>query len=307
MEVMLMTASEMFIRNSIEINLFFQRIMKEHLFFIQISLHPVQSTLIMKANDLKQRFESLLARTVKHAQGLVPENMIKSGEIVTTNTLIAEQVNSKLTGVSINTAITKAEYELIHDPQKTIDYRLEGIIVDLNERTKELLMQVIDYQKELLKLASQCKIFINLYSEMLVHITSEAEFYLEVLKALIEKRALRKTLCESLDFWNHIMGDHANFVDGLLDPTEKSLKELANDFAAAFERLVDHCNKNNSNEILQRSIETTGEIREFKTTATLGILNCEIKAIIPPLLADHLSREANFYFKMLTMIKKKVN
>ena len=45
------------IRISVEVNLFFQRIMKEHLFFLQTNLQPAAHKYIEKANTLKKRFE----------------------------------------------------------------------------------------------------------------------------------------------------------------------------------------------------------------------------------------------------------
>ena len=48
------------IRISVEVNLFFQRIMKEHLFFLQTNLQPAAHKYIEKANTLKKRFAFIL-------------------------------------------------------------------------------------------------------------------------------------------------------------------------------------------------------------------------------------------------------
>lgn len=78
-----MLSRQEFIRYSIEVNLFFQRIMKEHLFFIETNLQPIENAFILKANMLKQGFEQLLAETVYYANGVISESAIKSNEIVT--------------------------------------------------------------------------------------------------------------------------------------------------------------------------------------------------------------------------------
>ena len=54
-------------------------------------------------------------------------------------------------------------------------------------------------------------------------------------------------------------------------------------------------------QILQSSLCATEEIRSFKTKATEGLLACRIKSIIPPLLADHVLREANHYLRLMKM------
>lgn len=315
-----MLSRQEFIRTSIEVNLFFQRIMKEHLFLIQTNLQPVETAYIAEANMLKQSFEQLLAETVCYAKGVISENAVKSNEMVTPFTLRAEKANSKLTGASINIGITKREYELAGIPMRAdkvnpmliganlnnYNYSewLENVVYDLNRRSYYLLEEVIEFQKELLALALECKIFITLYHEMLEHDTREAEYYLELLKCLQNRNLPKRTLCEELNFWNNIMGEHAEFIDGMLDPTEKSLKEIAKASAKGFEKLVEECIRTAENQIIEKSLESTEEIRDFKRTSTEGLLKCKIKSIIPPLLADHVLREANHYLRLLKMMKK---
>ncbi|HHU17433.1 MAG TPA: DUF2935 domain-containing protein [Clostridiales bacterium] len=59
-----------------------------------------------------------------------------------------------------------------------------------------------------------------------------------------------KALCDELNFWNNIMSEHAQFVDGMLDPTETALKESAKATAVRFERLVETCINTPENIIL---------------------------------------------------------
>lgn len=216
-----MLSRQEYIRYSIEVNLFFQRIMKEHLFFIETNLQPVEADYIAEASILKQSFEKLLAETVHYADGVISEIAAESNEIVTPYTLRAEEVTQVLTGAGINTGITRAEYDLVSNQNDYYSENLENIVYHLNRKSYNLLEEVITFQKRLLALALDCKIFITLYPEMLEHDTREAEYYLEVLKSLQDRKFQTKSLCEELDFWNNIMGEHAEFIDGMLDPTEK--------------------------------------------------------------------------------------
>lgn len=276
--------------------------MKEHLFFIETNLQPVEPGYIREARTLKQGFEELLAETVRYANGVISEKAIRSNEIVTPYTLRAEEVNSRLTGASINTGITRAELELVSNNLQYYGERLENIVSTLNTRSLNLLERVIAFQKELLAQALACNIFITLYHEMLEHDTREAVYYFDILRTLQQRRFPRKTLCEELNFWNNIMGEHAEFIDGMLDPTERNLKQTAEGFARRFERLVEECIQSAERQIRQESLETTEGIRNYKRTATVGLLQCQIKSIIPPLLADHVLREANHYLRILMML-----
>lgn len=292
-----------YIRKSLEANLFFQRIMKEHLLFIETDLQPVEAVNIEEAKILKDSFEELLTETVTYANGIVSENALRSNEFVTPYTLRAEEVYKTLTGASINTAITRAELALTGNPCSCYPDWLEQVVCDLNARSLNLLNDVINFQNKLIRLAMQCKIFLSLYPELLIHITEEAEYYQEMLHHLQNKMLPNKTLCAELNFWNKTMGEHAEFIEGMLDPTEKALKETAEEFAERFEDLLDECDKSHQQQIIQKSLEATKEIRDFKMAATEGLLGCQIKSIIPPLLADHVLREANYYLRLLSMLK----
>lgn len=298
-----MLSKQEYIRLSIENNLFFQRIMKEHLFFIETNLQAVETPYISEASMLKRNFEQLLAETVFYAKWLVSENAIKSNEFVTPYTLRAEEISSKLTGASINMEITKAELTLVNVPTRYSQAWFEQIVDDLNKRSNTLVKHVIDFQNKLLDLLSKCKIFMTIYNEMLEHLTHEAQYYQNLLEILQNRSLPKKQLCKELNFWNHTMEEHAQFIDGMLDPTEKSLKETAEITAKEFEKLVKMCINTAEKEIVDMSFKAATQIRDFKRAATEELLSCKIKSIIPPLLADHVLREANHYIRLLNMMK----
>ena len=47
----------------------------------------------------------------------------------------------------------------------------------------------------------------------------------------------------------------------------------------------------------------TIKLRDFKKAAANGIVDCKIRSIILPLLADHVLREANHYIRLLNDCK----
>lgn len=299
-----MLSREEFIVISLEINLFFQRIMKEHLFFIETALQPVDAGRIAEANALKISFEHLLAETVSYADGVISENAIKSNEIVTPFTLRAEEISSRLTGASLNTNITRAEMEMTGISSYGRELHLEDAVANLNARTLNLLKDVIALKKKLLELVLQCRAYSALYPKLIEHITREAEYYQETLEDLQHRRLPKKSLCDELNFWNTIMGEHAEFIDGLLDPTEKTLKKTARNFSEMFEKLVKECIKSAEKQIIRNSLETTEGIQDYKRAATIGLLECKIRSIIIPLLGDHVLREANHFLRILKLLRK---
>lgn len=50
--------------------------------------------------------------------------------------------------------------------------------------------------------------------------------------------------------------------------------------------------------ISEKTLAKTIQLRDFKAAGTDGLINCQIKSIILPLLADHVLREANHYIRI---------
>lgn len=75
--------TENYVSESLELHLFFGRIMKEHSLFLKAGFTPVQSNFAAKAEFYKQEFEKLLGCAVTLSNGRISENVLHSGEIVT--------------------------------------------------------------------------------------------------------------------------------------------------------------------------------------------------------------------------------
>ena len=277
--------------------------MKEHLIFMEANLPSINTELIREASILKRSLEMLLDETVDLAFGAVDQRVLDSYELVTPYTLEAEEIVSTLTGIPIDTGITKVEMNLYSDPEFEYTIILERQLENINCRAKNLMEDVLVLKNKMLDLILECEVFATMYPEMLEHLIEEAELYLETLDALKDHELLEKTFCNQLDFWNHIMGEHAEFIDGLLDPSEKDLKARAEKFIKIYDMLVEDCIRCSRRYMIDKSYKTTKDLKNYKTAATEGLIECEIRSIIPPLLADHVLREANYYLRILQELK----
>ncbi|MGO1469750.1 MAG: DUF2935 domain-containing protein [Tissierella sp.] len=294
-----MLSREKFIKFSLELNLFYLRIMKEHLFFIETSLSPSETNNRRMAELLKMSVEELMLEVLPLADEYISQGVIDSNELITEYTSQVEEITMKLTGSDINFEITEKELEL--SSKKDCDYSewLESYLLNFNCRAINIIEEVFIFKKEILQKFIDCKLFINLYPEMLEHIIHETKFYLEILKSLIKRQIPDKKFCDELNFWNYIMKEHASFIDGLLDPSEEDLKKISEKFVLHYDKLISNCTKTQKDKILDKSLELTEYIKEYKLTAVQGIVECEIRSIIQPLLADHVLREANHYLRLL--------
>lgn len=296
-----------FVRLSLELNLFFLRIMKEHSFFLEAGFLPKDSNLACQADQFKVQFEALLRETVRLANRNVSSVVLSSGEVVTDKTLRAEERTIELSGIPLDIQITLAELELVLGPANP---SLENAVSNLNQRAIALTQELIRFKTLILNRVLSCDLFTTNFPMLIEHIRREAIFFVEHLLRLQSREQinLAEEIIAEKAFWDRIMKEHAQFIAHLLDPTEVDLIDTAEDFAALFARLQARV------EVLDESIlarlllgflireETvaTREIRDFKATATEGILDCQIRSIIIPLLGDHALREANHFLRILT-------
>jgi hypothetical protein len=299
-----------FIRQSLELNLFFLRIMKEHSFFLEAGFTPKNSDLAQEGDNFRQRFTKLLQETITLSNGVISPMVKQSGEIVTNFTLAAEKATEFYTGVQLNTNITKAEEDIVSDGDIDCSKCLASKVRELNSRILEAVEDIIRYKTVILNGMLNCNLFTFNYPLLIDHIRREARFYHKLLTRLQEGIVIDivREAVEQQRFWNRIMAEHAKFIRGLLDPTEEDLIKTANMFGNEFDVLTAKAIELNDkiSEITEEDLKATKDIRNFKAQGTAGLLNCDIRSIIVPLLGDHVLREANHYLRLLKIFNKEL-
>ncbi|OUP50159.1 DUF2935 domain-containing protein [Lachnoclostridium sp. An181] len=292
-----------FITTSLETHLFFGRIMKEHALFLQAAFPAGETEYRNKANWFREEFEKILRQTVRLADGMVGEDVLRSGEVFTEFTVMAEQQTGRLTKIPIDFRITQAEKKLRAGCAKYADKRMVWQIRQLNRHVLRLLSGLIMFKKQILREVTSCRLYTANYPLLIEHIIREAELYRQIITMLEEKTCMSsENIVETELFWNQIMMEHALFIRGLLDPTECELVETADTFAEDYFRLLEEAKRQDCktmNGLTKRTLETTKRYRDFKAAGTKGITGCDIRSIILPLLADHVLREANHYLRIL--------
>lgn len=294
------------VRQSLELHLFFLRIMKEHAFFLETAFTQKDTSLIQQASNFQFEFDKLLSEAISLSNGVVSPEVLQSGEVLTLFTLRAEMSSAYFTGVNINTNLTQAKQGLKGNELKSCSPRLEQRVSRLNNNAISLVTNLINFKTKVLSDVLSCHIFTRNYPSLLKHIIEEAKFYLSLIQKLQkceEMMSTQQAYAQEL-FWNHIMSDHAKVIRGLLDPSEEQLIVGAESFVKEYENLTSQLKVVIEKElpatlITQDIIRETEEIQNFKQQATQGILECKIQSTIIPLLADHVLREANHYLRVL--------
>ena len=293
---------------SLETHLFFGRIMKEHSLFLLAGFPAKETGFIRCADQFRKEFEEGLRRTVKLADGIVSKSVLNSGEVVTEFTGKAECRTKNLTGIPIDMRITEAEERLHAGNCGMVNRETICQVRMLNQQMLRNLDGLISFKEEILREVTGCRLYTTNYPLLIEHILREAKLYRQMILELEQEGRITAPDLRNLEiFWNQIMMEHAQFIRGLLDPTECELMETADNFAEDYCRLLEEAREQDRkamNALTARTLQTTRKYQQFKTAGTEGITDCEIRSIILPLLADHVLREANHYLRILEHAQK---
>lgn len=290
-----------YITKSLELHLFFGRIMKEHSLFLKAGFTPADPSFSDRAGFFQTEFEKLLSQAVSLSDGAVSRSVLDSGEIVTEFTQNAEKKTESFTGIPIDKEITSRELELTAGRiQGNVSPEIRRQVRRLNRRALELLDGLIAFKERILHNVLNCRMFTMNYPLLIEHIIREAKLYRQYVETLERRGGLTDESMQSVEcFWNRIMMEHALFIRGLLDPTETELIDSADGFAVEYARLLESCHSAQGQTMSTASLDETERFRDFKAAGTQGIDRCEIRSLILPLLADHVLREANHYIRLL--------
>lgn len=297
--------NESYITKSIDLHLFFMRIMKEHMLFINAAFTPQNFGMQEKATLLMNQASKFLSKIVTLANGNVSAGTLNSGEVVTKYTFDAESATAYYTKIPIDTQITAAEHELTPRMNQNITMS-DNDMLALNNEAYTIVSNIISYKTELLDQVLKCAIFTLNYPLLIDHILREAKHYLEALVKLQNptQTISQNELIKEEIFWNNIMAEHSKFIRGLLDPMEEGLYKASDMFAHKFDELTREAKKAEQNVyqlsgITNQSLIETEKIKSFNEQGAEGLLTCKVKSIILPLLADHVLRESNHYLNIL--------
>lgn len=285
-----------YVMKSLELHLFFGRIMKEHALFLRAGFTPAATSFSERAEHFLNEFEKILSDAVGLSDGIVRQEVLCSGEVITEFTSLAERQTECLTGIPINKGTTVRTLRLRHNnPHRGSGMQLPGEVRRLNGRVLGLLDGLISFKESILECVAKGELFTLNYPLLIEHILREAKLYRKYVQILeregdLPDRFVKENEC----FWNQIMMEHAQFIRGLLDPCETELLSTADEFAKTFCRLLEA-----GRSAHDKTLEQTLKIRDFKAAGTQGIQQNKIRSVILPLLADHVLREANHYIRLL--------
>jgi hypothetical protein len=301
-----MISEQRYVILSLELHLFYARQMKEHGIFLEAGFTPKDSDKSKMADQFKQQFEGLLDHAVRLSNGIVGNDFLTSGEMITDFTLGSEQKTENFTGITINKNITMMQAQLHSGTNPNVTPDMYQNVRQLNVNARMLIDAFVNFKAMVLNEVLSCNITTSIYPLMIQHLIHEIQMYSTQLMRLENGEDIDKPdASQTESFWDRIMLEHALFIRGMLDPSENELINTANNFANEYSQLLtklDQAADTMINNITSETLAETVKFRDFKEAGVKGINECKIRSIIQPLLADHVLREANHYIRLLKMM-----
>ena len=190
------------------------------------------------------------------------------------------------TGLPMDLQITRDEYNLGGGtlPPETLRPQVDA----LNQNALALARQMQQFMQRVLEDVAACRAITTLYPTQIDHLARELHHYIFRLRSLMSGNTLltAQEFADEQAFWNEIMAEHAEFIDGLLDPTEQNLKAQAEAFAVEFARLVEQLETAQQRpmmipQVTLRDEDAMRSLQNFKSQATHGILSAKYAASSP--------------------------
>lgn len=201
--------------------------------------------------------------------------------------------------------------------EESMNINCDEMFMAFVEKIMVPVKNIFAFKRHVLHLIVHCEIGGYNYPLLIDHISREAMYFYKLLGKIQDgdmKYPVDSIVSDNV-FWLRHMADHARFIVGLLDPSERGFVEKANDFAVQFEKLelqardldsmLWHSCPNNHLVRFEKDVTVaTTQIRDFKMAARDLIAACKVVSLIPPLLADHVLREAEYFLEVLEVIQQ---
>lgn len=152
---------------------------------------------------------------------------------------------------------------------------------------------------------------------LIEHVRREAIYFLKTLKQihLRVEHPVNDDIVDENVFFLKIMAEHSKFIAHLLDPTEELLINQARDFGKTFDLLVYQARNldigSPTHDLLQDQLTiykgATTELRSFKEQAAKLIETAQVRSVIDPKLASHVTREAAKFLSIIDRLETRLH
>lgn len=284
---------EQYIKSTMELNVFFARIFKEHCVTIAAGQRNGDMRVLQSLDRYKVHFEMLLSSALENGLNLIDPNLIELNCFITPYTYNCEQSTQTSCGISINHRISSLEMEKLSKPAPIAAGRLPYTYeraLRLNSDGEEIARGLNELLINILKEVKSGRMYSSVYPSVYECYILELERY----QKAIDMLRTDQKFCNSDEGAVKIMQINAEHIRGTLDPAEMEEINKANYYAALFAESVSDGE--------QKFIEINERFAKYVEDLTEKMLAKKLLTVMLPLTLDNILRQAyrNIGLKLLT-------
>lgn len=301
-----------FVTDSININLYFLRTLREFCLTIQLSSLDDSEEDIQMAKDIALRCEELGRDLVLYSKGNVSQKALDYQIFFTEFTLSMEELTEKLFNVKLATDITREEMQLSSENVSYPSSEVVNNIMKFNEEALNICNQLRELCVSLFVRQRSNNLFLYIYPSLLLFMIREIDIYKLELERLINKSTVDPIYVADIELlYSSVMQAVAGFLSGLVDPYNQDVVKEFQNFSDKFKEQVAlyrevPLSPSSQVELINSSMILVDEFHEFMKGIIQDVLNSKINFIIEPLFLDNMYTEINYFRYLLSQDKEEV-
>ena len=289
-----------FVRESLIINLYYLRTLREYCTRIEVSLPKKYQEYIITSRDLAKRCEIIGKELLNISNNRIPKEALESGIFITKYTLEAELLTEKLFDIDINTNLSEIENNLIEgDIEATPD--IVEKITNINKTIISLANEFITFSTNLYEKVSNQEVFTFYYNSLNIYLIEEVKVYISELERLNERLLNDPSFITDREFYrNSFLYGISSFIRGEIDPTYQEIWNKANEFTTEYKNIVlEYKNMiltpENQKNMTSNSLELATRFKTFLEEILEKVLKKELYFISAPITKDNALTAVNYF------------
>lgn len=299
-----------FVQESIAINLYYLRTLREFCLNIQTSLVPFKKGYISKAESIALSCERLGNDITSFASGMVSKEALDYQIYVTQYTLECEKLTEKLFNIDIDTGITEKELQLKSGEPKTVSKEMVDSMKRINAEAFSLADEFSKLCTEIVDKMEINELFSYSYIALTRFMIYETELFKSGLERLIQQFQIDPSSAANYEFYfNNSMRSIAIFIEKLVDPINEDIFDKAKWFENSFNEAEETykttpLTPDNQKALTEKETLLVKEFHNFMEECIKKLLAREAYFIIEPIFWDNMYTQINFFQYILNYNKK---
>lgn len=299
-----------FVQESIAINLYYLRTLREFCLNIQTSLVPFEKGYISKAESIALSCERLGNDITSFASGMVSKEALDYQIYVTQYTLECEKLTEKLFNIDIDTGITEKELQLKSGEPKTVSKEMVDSMKRINAEAFSLADEFSKLCTEIVNKMEINELFSYSYIALTRFMIYETELFKSGLERLIQQFQIDPSSAANYEFYfNNSMRSIAIFIEKLVDPINEDIFDKAKWFENSFNEAEETykttpLTPDNQKALTEKETLLVKEFHNFMEECIKKLLAREVYFIIEPIFWDNMYTQINFFQYILNYNKK---